>query len=138
MRLLAILLSYLGAVLAATLGALVLLIGISLAEGRFADFGQAILDIFEIIGPAFLLVLVLAAVPFVCCVLVLHYLHQKSWLAHVAAGAVVSLAAFFIFAGGLFDPGILLEIWYMPVAGAIGGFAYWLCRYRLLREMTAA
>lgn len=136
MRFLAIAISYLASVLAATATALGLLVGMSLADSRSPDIGDTLVSLFQLAGPALLIVLVLAAIPFVICLLVLHFLDQDSWLAHVLAGSLVSLLAFFGFAGGAFDPRIFLEIWYIPVAGAVGGFAYWLCRHRWLREMT--
>lgn len=136
MRFLAIAISYLVAVAAATATALGILAGTSLANGRSEHVGETLLGVFQLAGPALLIVLVLAAIPFVLCLLVLHFLDQDSWLAHVLAGGLVSLLAFFFFMGSLVDPGVFLEIWYIPVAGAVGGFAYWLSRHRWLREMT--
>lgn len=137
MRFLAILVSYLVSALAATGAALLLLTAKSVVEGRSSTLGQALLDVSQIGGPALLIVAVTAAIPFVCCIVLLHVLRQKSPLAHGVAGALVSLVALFVLSGGPLHPSVLGESWYIPVAGGLGGLAYWLCRYQVLRYMGA-
>lgn len=137
MRFLAIVLSYLASAFAATGSALLLLIGKSVVEGKIGTLGEALRDVLDIVFPALVIVTASAAIPFACCIVLLHFLRQKSMLAHGVAGAVVSLAAFLVFTGGAVHLSILLEGWYIPVAGTLGGLAYWLCRYRFFRHMTA-
>lgn len=136
-KLVVILISYLASVVAATLTALLILTGASIAQGNTQGLGSALFDMLEIIVPGMALVLVFAAVPFLLSLVVLHVLKWQSWLAHAVAGAVVSLAAYMIFIPQIVaDPTALLDIWFIPLAGAVGGFAYWYARQGLMRTMV--
>jgi hypothetical protein len=94
-------------------------------------------DFVDFYPGAAMIVLVFALVPFALAIAILHAIKRTGWLAHAAAGLVVSLAAQFIMSPGMLgQPGALMDGWPIPVAGALAGLVYWLVNRALSRRVT--